>query len=257
MAGEEPSAEDKLVAAGAIGEEAVMADAVESVRQGMQEKAADELVGFERHHLVDGAPSVVLPSEADLAVGQRDQATVGNGDTMGVAAQIGQHLFGSADATDKQPGPSLVALRRGRPACAGPSRLAQLRTSHSNTSTVVVLRLSISNKTSGIWKMRKHVIAAATAIMLATAVYGGAASAGGGGGGGAEPMPLTNFTDMPSYHLNPVRCPRWVKCVGKYARWHQTSPDHDQRRNACPDRCVARHTGKQFTKDRFASRSMR
>ena len=62
--------------------------------------------------------------------------------------------------------------------------------------------------------MRKQMIAPATAIVLATAVYAGAASAGGGGGGGgAEPMPMTNFTDMPSYHPNPVRCPRWVKCV--------------------------------------------
>ncbi len=64
--------------------------------------------------------------------------------------------------------------------------------------------------------MRKQVIAPATAIVLASAVYADAASAGGGGG--AEPMPLTNFTDMPSYHPNHVRCPRRVKCVGKHAR---------------------------------------
>jgi hypothetical protein len=52
--------------------------------------------------------------------------------------------------------------------------------------------------------MRKHISAPATAIVLASAAYAGAASAGGGGGeGGAEPMPTTNFTDMPSYHPNP------------------------------------------------------
>jgi hypothetical protein len=73
--------------------------------------------------------------------------------------------------------------------------------------------------------MRKQVITAATAIVLVTAVYAAAANAGGGsGGGGAEPMPMTNFTDMPSYHPNSVRCPRWVKCVGKHARWHRPSP---------------------------------
>jgi hypothetical protein len=37
------------------------------------------------------------------------------------------------------------------------------------------------------------------AALLATSLYAGAASAAGGGGG-AEPMPLTNYTDMPSYH---------------------------------------------------------
>ena len=71
--------------------------------------------------------------------------------------------------------------------------------------------------------MRRQVIAAAAAIVLATAVNAGAASAAGGGGGGAEPMPMTNFTDMPSYHPKPVGCLRWGRCVGKHARWHPTS----------------------------------
>ena len=43
--------------------------------------------------------------------------------------------------------------------------------------------------------------------MFACAV---AARAGGGGGGGAEPMPLTNYTDMPPYHPMPIcRTKRW------------------------------------------------
>jgi len=35
-----------------FGEQAVMADAVEALRQDMDEEAADELVCCERHHLV-------------------------------------------------------------------------------------------------------------------------------------------------------------------------------------------------------------
>ena len=35
------------------------------------------------------------------------------------------------------------------------------------------------------------------AVLLAASLYAGAAS---GAGGGAEPMPGTNYTDMPSYH---------------------------------------------------------
>ena len=68
---------------------------MEAVRQGVQQEAADELVGIEGHHLGLAVRSVVLPGEADLAVGERDQPAVGDGDAMGVAAEIGQHLFGA------------------------------------------------------------------------------------------------------------------------------------------------------------------
>ena len=42
---EQPTTESKAVAAGAIGQEAVVADAMEAVRQGVQQKAADEFDG--------------------------------------------------------------------------------------------------------------------------------------------------------------------------------------------------------------------
>jgi hypothetical protein len=39
------------------------------------------------------------------------------------------------------------------------------------------------------------------AASFATLIFASTANAGGGGGGGgAEPMPETNFTDLPSYH---------------------------------------------------------
>jgi hypothetical protein len=59
----------------------------------------------------------------------------------------------------------------------------QLRTNHSNTSTAVVLRLSILGQTWEFEKVREQMIASATAIVIATAVYAGAAKADGGGGG--------------------------------------------------------------------------
>jgi len=61
-----------------------------------------------------------------------------------------------------------------------------------------------------------------TIVLLATAACAGAANARGGGG--AETMPLTNYTDMPSYHPRPVACLR-IKC-GKRAHWHR-SPARD------------------------------
>jgi hypothetical protein len=72
-----------------------------------------------------------------------------------------------------------------------PAGLAQLRTNHSNTSTAVVLRLSIFNETQEFGKMRKQVIAAAMAIVLGiattatgTTAFARGGSGGGGGGGG-------------------------------------------------------------------------
>lgn len=47
-----------------------MADAMEAVRQGMQEKATDELVGIKRHHLDLAILPIVLPGEAHLAIGE-------------------------------------------------------------------------------------------------------------------------------------------------------------------------------------------
>src|SRR5215211_321318 len=57
----------------------------------------DELAGIEGHHLGLAARSVVFPGEADFAVGEREQPAVGDGDAMGVMAEIGQHLLGPAE----------------------------------------------------------------------------------------------------------------------------------------------------------------
>ena len=42
-------------------------------------------------------PASRIPAEADPAIGQADQAGVGDGDAVRVAAEIGQHLFGAAE----------------------------------------------------------------------------------------------------------------------------------------------------------------
>ena len=67
-----------VVGALAAGEQAIVSDAVEACRQQVHEKAADELVGGERHHLVAlGAfESVVLPLEGDAVLVTCDQAAI-------------------------------------------------------------------------------------------------------------------------------------------------------------------------------------
>src|SRR5262245_60567815 len=59
-----------VVGTGATGEQAVVANAVETARQNMDEEAADELVDGERHHLVSIVTfaAVILPLEGDAVV---------------------------------------------------------------------------------------------------------------------------------------------------------------------------------------------
>ena len=66
-----------------------MADAVEAARQHVQEKAADELVGVERHGLepVAAFDAVILPLEGDALLVERDETGVRDGDAMGVAGR--------------------------------------------------------------------------------------------------------------------------------------------------------------------------
>ena len=74
-----------------------MADSVNAVRESVQQEAADELVGIEGHLSGSAAVAIVAPAEGHPFIMHADQAGVGDGYTMGVAAEVGQHLFGSAE----------------------------------------------------------------------------------------------------------------------------------------------------------------
>src|SRR5215470_11663555 len=103
-----------VVGAGWAGQQAVVTDAMEALRQDMQQEAADELVGIERHRPVPFGTiaAVILPLEGDTVVIERDQAAVGDGDTMGVAGEIAQHLRGSCEWGFAVDHPFAVAQRR-------------------------------------------------------------------------------------------------------------------------------------------------
>ncbi len=64
----ELTAKGDFIVASAIGEEAIMADAMEAVRQGVQEKATNELTGIKRHHLGFAILPIVLPGKAHRAL---------------------------------------------------------------------------------------------------------------------------------------------------------------------------------------------
>ncbi len=76
-----------------IGEQPVVADAVKATGQNVQQEAAHELVGAERHGLVARLPraAVVLPAEGDATFVKREQPLVGDRHSVRVAGQIGEH----------------------------------------------------------------------------------------------------------------------------------------------------------------------
>ena len=98
----------------AAGEQAIVADAMEACGQHVHEKAADELVGREGHHLVSLAPfaPVVLPLEGDALVIACDQAAIGDGDAMGVAREISQDFLRAAEGAFAVDHPVCVPQRR-------------------------------------------------------------------------------------------------------------------------------------------------
>lgn len=78
----------------AIGEEAIVADAMEPVRQAVDEEAADELVRIERHQPGCVAMTVVAPAEGYGGLVGADQAAIGDRDPVRVAAKIGKDMLG-------------------------------------------------------------------------------------------------------------------------------------------------------------------
>ena len=96
---EQASAKRKLVGAMSVGKEAVVANAMEAIRQHMEEEAANELGDRDSHDfaLVIAAFPIVLPAEGDVGLVEIEQATVGDRNAMGVAGEIGQDLLGTGE----------------------------------------------------------------------------------------------------------------------------------------------------------------
>ena len=63
----------------------------------MQQEAAQELIDRQSHQPLLVAVSGVAPAEGDVAVGESNEPVVGDGDAMGVGAEIAQHMFGAAE----------------------------------------------------------------------------------------------------------------------------------------------------------------
>ena len=79
-----------------VGHEAEVTDADEVLGQDVEEKASDELIDLENHDAGRIAGFAIGPSKLDLVAVKSDQEVVGDGDPVGVSAQILQDLLGPA-----------------------------------------------------------------------------------------------------------------------------------------------------------------
>ncbi len=82
-----------------MGQQSEVADADESRRQYVEQESAQKFVDFQRHETLLILVSGIAPAESDGAVGERDQAMVGDRDTMGVLAQIAKRMLRAAKRT--------------------------------------------------------------------------------------------------------------------------------------------------------------
>ena len=81
------------VLVGRTGEQAVMPDAVEAARQNVDQEAADELVGRQRHDLLafSSRAAIVFVAERHAGLVEAEEPPVRDGNPVRVAREIGQH----------------------------------------------------------------------------------------------------------------------------------------------------------------------
>ena len=96
---EQTSTERELVGAMGVGEEAVVANAMETVRQHVEQEAPHELADVEAHDfaLETAVLPIVRPAETDIGLVKIEQAAVSDRDAMRVAREIGQDLLGTGE----------------------------------------------------------------------------------------------------------------------------------------------------------------
>jgi len=94
-----------------------VADAVKALGQHVHQEPPDELVRGERHRLPPAGPvgAVVLPAERDAVAIGRDQTAIGDGDAVGIAREIAQHLLRPGERVLGVDHPFASAQRRQEP----------------------------------------------------------------------------------------------------------------------------------------------
>src|SRR3954451_11080319 len=93
-----------------------MPDANESRRKDMLQKAAQELICCNCHFALLVAVRIILPPESNVLPIEAQEPMIANGNAMGVARQVVQHMFRSAERRFCVNDP-LLAVKRSDEAC--------------------------------------------------------------------------------------------------------------------------------------------
>src|SRR6266404_3802786 len=101
----------ELLLAVPVTHQTVVTDALQSLRQDVQQEAADELVGLEGHGLSGAVVAVVLPAESDFPVLDLQETIVRDRDAMSIAADVVKDLFWSGKGCFGVDHPFLVSQR--------------------------------------------------------------------------------------------------------------------------------------------------
>src|SRR5262249_50353822 len=111
---ESPSTEFELVGAMAVGEQAVVTDAMEAGWEDVEQEAAHELADLEAHELAAlmAVLAIVLPAETDMGRVEIEQTAVGDRDAMRIAREIGQDLLRTGEGLFGIDDPFALAQRR-------------------------------------------------------------------------------------------------------------------------------------------------
>jgi hypothetical protein len=83
--------------ASAAGKETEVANTNEAARQDMKQEAAKKLIGTKRYEALLVAVSGVSETERDFFAVEGYQPVIGDGNTMGISAEVSEHLVGPAE----------------------------------------------------------------------------------------------------------------------------------------------------------------
>jgi len=80
-----------------VGEVPEVPDADKPLREDVKEETAQELIRGQWHHAFYASMSPVSPAEGNFSILERDEAMVGNGHSMRVAAEIAENMLWAAE----------------------------------------------------------------------------------------------------------------------------------------------------------------
>jgi len=94
---EQNAAARESISTPSVGEESEVADANQTLGQNVDQESAQEFIGGNGHDLLLAAMCIVLPSKRHSIILEGDESMAGDRNAMGIAREIMQNVFGTAE----------------------------------------------------------------------------------------------------------------------------------------------------------------